>query len=80
MTERIVDLLEVVEVEAQHGDLFATAAGSREGHLQPVRQQCPVGQPGKLVVGGQVRDAVKRFTHQSQRNHPATRSAVRGRG
>ncbi len=48
--ERLVDLLEAVDVQEQHGDLFAVALGTRQGQPQEVGEQRAVGQAGEVVV------------------------------
>ena len=47
---RVVDLLEVVEVEEQHGERVAGPAGALQGEVQAVQEQGAVGQAGELVV------------------------------
>ena len=55
MTQRVVDGLEVVEIENVRGhDLAAPDAGQRM--LQPLVQKHAVGQPGQGVVQRHVRD------------------------
>jgi len=76
MAERVVDILEVVEVEEQHGDepvlggrggpvvlQSGLAAQARQGVLQTLGEQGAVGQSGKGVVVRHVADA---------RLHPAS--------
>ncbi len=49
--ERVVDLLEVVEVDEEHAEGGVVALGGQgERVLQPVAEQHPVGQPGQAVV------------------------------
>ena len=50
MAQRVVDLLEVVEVEQRDPDLPALAAGPGERLPEPVLEQEPVRQAGQLVV------------------------------
>ena len=50
VAERVVDALEVVEVEEQARDLRAVALRLREDLLQPLVEQRPVRQPGQDVV------------------------------
>ena len=50
VAERVVDALEVVEIEEQAGDVRAVALRLREDLLQPLVQQRAVGQPGQDVV------------------------------
>ncbi len=55
MTERVVDLLEPVEVDAQHRDAGPSALGAHERALQAIVEQEPVRQIGQRVV---MRDVV----------------------
>jgi hypothetical protein len=48
--ERVVDLLEVVEVHEQQGDRPGRPAVAGEGPLEVVAEQDPVRQPGQRVV------------------------------
>ena len=51
MTERVVDALEVVEVEEEHGDLgLRSLTPQNERMLDPVREQRTVGESGEGVV------------------------------
>ncbi len=50
MAETVVDHLELVEIEEQHGDLLRGPVGAVEGVTDPVDEQRPVGQPGERVV------------------------------
>ena len=52
MAERVVDFLEVVEVEQQHGHVVS------HGLVETPLEQCTVGQPGQRVVVRQVDDFV----------------------
>ena len=56
MAERVVDVLEAVEVEAEHGQALALLQAV-ERPLQPLLQQHAVGQLGQNVVMRHVRDA-----------------------
>ena len=49
VSQGVVDLLEPVEVEEQHGDAVVRAP-SREGVSEPVPEESPVGQPRQRVV------------------------------
>ncbi len=49
VAERIVDFLEVIEIEAKHRELIA-ALGEMQRALQPFPEQCPVRQIGQRVV------------------------------
>ena len=50
VAERVVDALEMVEVEEQARDLRAVALGARQDLPQPLVQERAVGQPGEDVV------------------------------
>ena len=50
VAERIVDVLEVVEIDQQQGDRLVASAGLGDSVLQAVVQQDPIGQPGQRVV------------------------------
>ena len=54
VAERIVDVLEAVQVEEQHRDAAALPARAHDRARQPLRQQRAVGQAGQRVVVGQV--------------------------
>ena len=60
VAERIVDVLEAVEVEEQDGDLAAVAARACDRLSDAVREQRPVGQPGQGVMMRHVHDALVR--------------------
>jgi hypothetical protein len=47
---RVVDLLEVVEIQEQHRELRPGPARALERDAQAVEEQSPIGQPGELVV------------------------------
>ena len=57
MAERVVDLLEAVEVEEEDRGQATFAAGMGQGLAEPVEQQGAVRQPGQRVVQGQPPDA-----------------------
>ncbi len=59
VAERVVDLLEAVEVDEQRRALGAAPAGAREHLLDPVEDQRPVGQTGERVVQRLVPDALE---------------------
>ena len=50
VAERVVDVLEAVEVEQQQADVGPVAVGGGQRLLEPVGQQGAVGQPGQAVV------------------------------
>jgi hypothetical protein len=52
VAERVVDDLEIVEIEKQNGGAFGGAAPPAEDLVEPPAQQAAIGQPGKTVVLG----------------------------
>jgi hypothetical protein len=50
VAERVVDLLEVVEVAVDDRDALALVAGGGEGALEAVLEERAVGEPGERVV------------------------------
>ncbi|MDP9397604.1 MAG: hypothetical protein M3P96_07150 [Actinomycetota bacterium] len=50
VAQAVVDGLEVVDVDEQHGEVLAGAAADRFGVAEPVGEQRPVAQPGEGVV------------------------------
>ena len=50
MTHRIVDILEMVEIEKEHGKLLVASLGSRDGLLDLLQEYGSVKKPGKSVV------------------------------
>ena len=58
MTQRVVDVLEAVEVEKHQRDLAAAAVGTRDRLSDAVRQQRAVGQAGQRVMVCHVHDAL----------------------
>ena len=50
MPEAVVDRLEVVEVQEQHGDRIGAPVAAVHGMGEPVQEQRPVGQAGEGVV------------------------------
>ena len=61
MAERIVDLLEAVEIEHQNGERLLQPALPRAGLLDLLDQCGAVGEPGQRVVMRQKRDALLGF-------------------
>ena len=59
VAEAVVDDLEAVEVEEQHGDA-RPALGARQGLREPVDEERPVGQAGERVVEGLAGELVDR--------------------
>ena len=58
MSERVVDLLESVEVEEQHGQRRPGRIMTPQFLFDPVGEQCPVGEIGEGVVEGFVDELV----------------------
>ena len=56
--QRVVHVLEVVEVQEHHGHAVPGALRARERAREPVAQDEPVGQPREAVVGGHVLQAL----------------------
>ena len=50
MAERIVDALEVVEIEAVHGEALALASATRQQFVEPLIEQDAIGQIGQRVM------------------------------
>ena len=61
MAQRVVDLLEAVEVEIEQGQPPPGARRDGQGLDQAVLEQAAVGQAGQRVVVGQMLDAVAQF-------------------
>ncbi len=58
VAQGVINVLEVVHVEEQHGQLFTVALGTQQGLLQPQLQAEAVVQTGQRVVVGQVVDVL----------------------
>ena len=50
MAMKVVDVLEVVEVDQEHDQAGAGAAPVLDGLVQEAVEQCPVGETGEAVV------------------------------
>lgn len=50
MAERIIDGLEVVEVEIEQGDQVSVSSGQANGSGEPLRQQGAIGQAGERIM------------------------------
>ncbi len=61
MAERIVDLLEAIEVEQQDGERLLQAAVARGGFLDLLNERRAIGKSGQRVMVRQKRDALLRF-------------------
>ena len=79
--DRVVDLLEAVEVDHHHRRLDRRVRlGEGEHRFEPVDEQLAVGQPGQVVVHGVVQQpflGVLEFGHVGQRADEAHHLAVR---
>ncbi len=67
MTDRVVDELEVVEVEEQHGELESLAPRTREHLLEMLVQEPPIRQPRQAVLIRQGLDLLVRGGQLLQR-------------
>ena len=79
VAEAVVDRLEVVEVDEQHGEAAIVARAARGGVLDPVAEQRLVGQPGERVVERLVRELLLEpavLGHVAEAPHPADDLAV----
>jgi hypothetical protein len=56
--ERVVDVLEAIEIEGEHGHQMAVASRPRHGAFEMLVKLQPVRQVGQRVVHGQVADLV----------------------
>ena len=56
MTQRVVEVFEVIQVEQKQADSRTAAAGKAQRLSQPLLEQDPVRQAGQPVVVGQVFD------------------------
>ena len=54
VAERVVDVLEVVEVEEHDSHVAPGAAGQRERVLDAIAEEVPVGEPGQRIVKRQL--------------------------
>ena len=58
MAERIVHVLEAVEIEPEHGHQLTMPLGPRHGAVEMLAELKPVGQPGQRIVHGEIADLV----------------------
>ncbi len=56
VAERVVDLLEAIQVDQQNRHLVSPPPRGCEGLLDPVAEECPIGKRGQIVVEGEVLD------------------------
>ena len=64
MAERVVDSLEVVEVDKEHR---CTGRAAREGRLNALEEERPVGKAREQIVVGLVAEALLQIVHLRQR-------------
>jgi len=70
VAERVVERLEVVEVDEQQGALPTAAGTGRHGNAQAVVQQAPVRKAGQRIVEGQLLDLLlRRLAQRDVREH-----------
>jgi len=50
MAERVVDVLEAIEVEVKERDARAVAPCFDQRAVEPVEKECAIGQPGERIV------------------------------
>ena len=53
VTQRVIDVLESVQIEKQHRQLFTLPPCAGQSTLQPIHEERPVGQAGQGIVIGQ---------------------------
>ena len=71
MTERVVDFLEMIEIEAEHRELVA-ALGEAQGLLELFAEQRPVRQIGQRVMARHVGNLFLRRCHSVMSSKVAT--------
>ncbi|MNV16520.1 hypothetical protein D3C71_1072860 [compost metagenome] len=79
MAEAVVDVLEAVQVDEQHGQRGAAIARLLDGLRRLFTQQYPVGQAGQQIVVRQQLDAFVGFTlagDVTEQDHEAWRQAI----
>ena len=59
VTEAVVDHLEAIEVEEEHGEQLAPALGARQGVGEAIYEQCAVGEAGERVAERLPRELVE---------------------
>ena len=79
MAERVVELLEPVEVELQQREPARGALAGRGQHLELAEQRAAVGQAGQ-VVGQRLAAMQRQRAHLAQRPDQARQRAGEGRG
>jgi hypothetical protein len=53
MPKRIIDILEIVEIEEDDRERARTAPGGREGGIEPLHKGAPIGQHGEWIGLGE---------------------------
>ncbi len=61
VAKRVVDVLELVEIDQQHPDIAVRPARAAQRRLQPLPHQPAIGQPGQRVMIGHVPHALLGF-------------------
>ncbi len=54
VSQRVIDVLEPVEIDVEHADVAAVALGLSDRLRQPLLQQQAVRQPGQRIARGQI--------------------------
>ena len=72
MTERVVDILEAVEIETEHCHQMAVAFGPRYGAVEMLAELEAIGQAGEGIVHGEIANLIF--------GQPALANAPRGDG
>ena len=63
MAERVVDLLEALEIDEEHGQSLLLAVLGLQRLVEPLAELRPIGEPGQVVVQCLVRDGVELAIH-----------------
>ena len=80
VSERVVDDLEVVDVEEQDGDAGPASAGPIQGPIEVLAEEGPVGEPGQRVVEGVVEELRLQPLLFGRVDEQALRDAAAARG
>ena len=60
----VIDRLEIVEIDEDHGQAVLVPAGPVDGRVEPVREQEPVGQVRQRIMLRQMADALLGLTNR----------------
>jgi len=60
MTQGIVDQLEAIHIQEEHGRASAMSTGQRQRHAKPILEEQPVGEARESIVVGEETDALLR--------------------